>query len=182
MEQDLRSGKLAYLLPRPISYLGAVFAEGLGILCTNLVLWGIVTFGFTYLRIGAAPFNLGAFFVTLLMGLLAGCVGLIFHMLVGLSAFWLHRIAPFYLIWEKLLFTLGGLMLPLAIYPLWLQNLAYLTPFPAILGVRSALAIDFNLAQVLLLTVSLLFWGLLGLTGLFLLYRQGLRIINIEGG
>src|SRR5579885_1529491 len=32
VEEDLRSGKLAYLLPRPISYLGSKFAEALGTL------------------------------------------------------------------------------------------------------------------------------------------------------
>ena len=36
MEEDLRTGRLAYLLPRPISYLGAIFAEAIGTLTVNL--------------------------------------------------------------------------------------------------------------------------------------------------
>ncbi len=181
MEQDLRSGKLAYLLPRPISYLGAVFFEGLGLLCVNLLVLGVVAFSFTWIRIGAIPFDLKAFPLTLLIGFLAGCVGLIFHMLIGLSAFWLNHVEPFYWIWEKLLFTLGGLMLPLAAYPGWLQKIAYLTPFPAILGERSALAIDFSLWQAMNVTATLLIWGLAGLLSLLFLYRKGLQIVNIEG-
>ena len=40
MEHDLRSGRLSYLLPRPISYIGSVFAEGLGTLLLNLTVLG----------------------------------------------------------------------------------------------------------------------------------------------
>lgn len=182
IEQDLRSGRLAYLLPRPISYLGSIFSEGLGFLCTNLLVLGIVTFCFTWFYIGSFPFSLSALSTIIAIGLLAGCVGIIFQMLVGLSAFWLQQVAPFHWIWEKLLFTLGGLMLPLAVYPLWLQKIAYFTPFPAILGQRSALAIDFNFFDALQVTGCLLFWGLIGTMGLLLLYRRGLRIVNVEGG
>lgn len=182
MEHDLRSGRLAYLLPRPISYLGSVFSEGLGILCTNLLVLGIVTFSFTWLRTGALPFDFSVFPITIGIGILAGCVGLIFRMLIGISAFWLQQVGPFEWIWDKLLFTLGGLMLPLAVYPLWLQKIAHLTPFPAILGQRSALAIDASLDNILLVIGSLLLWGLLGICSLIFLYRKGLRIVNIEGG
>lgn len=182
MEQDLRSGRLAYLLPRPISYLGSVFFEGLGILATNLLILGIVTFSFTWFYIGAFPFNLSAFIIITILSILAGCVAVIFQMLVGLSAFWLQQVGPFHWIWEKLLFTLGGLMLPLAVYPLWLQNIAHFTPFPAILGQRSALAIDFSFYDVIQVSATLIFWGLIGFGSLIYLYRRGLRIVNIEGG
>lgn len=182
MEQDLSSGRLAYLLPRPISYLGSVFCEGLGILCTNLLVLGVVTFSFAYLKIGSLPFDIEVLPITIGIGLLAGCVGVIFHMLIGLSAFWLERVEPIHWIWEKLLLTLGGLMLPLAVYPLWLQKIAYLTPFPAILGQRSALAIDFDAYHALQVISQLALWGFIGTCGLVVFYRRGLRILSIEGG
>ena len=133
-------------------------------------------------RIGDVPFQLSALPLIVALGFLAGCVGLLFQMLIGLSAFWLQQVGPFHWIWEKLLLTLGGLMLPLAIYPLWLQKIAYLTPFPAILGQRSALAIDFNLSDALQIMNTLILWGLLAFFGLILLYRRGLRIVNVAGG
>lgn len=182
MEEDLRSGRLAYLLPRPISYLSSIFFEGLGTLSVNLLVLGIVAFTFTWIKIGTIPFHASAFPITIALGFLAGCVGLLFQMLVGLSAFWMQQVSPFHWLWEKLLLTLGGLMLPLSVYPEWLQKIAYLTPFPAILGERSALAIQFSLHNVLYVTSMLLFWAFLGLSGLVFLYQRGLRIVNIEGG
>ncbi|OHE78182.1 MAG: hypothetical protein A3F67_03080 [Verrucomicrobia bacterium RIFCSPHIGHO2_12_FULL_41_10] len=182
MEQDLRSGKLAYLLPRPISYLKSVFFEGLGMLIVNLLVLGAVAFLFTWWRIGTFPFDASSLIILLALGILAGSVGVIFQMLVGISAFWLQEVSPFSWIWEKFLFALGGLILPLAAYPIWIQKIAYFTPFPAILGQRSALAIDFSFSAVLHVTLSLFFWGLFALGCLSFLYRKGLKILNVEGG
>lgn len=182
MEQDLKSGKLAYVLPRPVSYLGSVFCEGLGMLIVHLFTLGLVTFLFTWWRVGAFPFDFASLMILLVLGFFAGCLGVIFQMIIGLSAFWLQEVSPANWIWEKCLFALGGLILPLSAYPNWIQKIAYCTPFPAILGQRSALALHFSAGEVFHITVSLLFWSLLGAMALVLLYRRGLKILNIEGG
>lgn len=182
IEQDLRDGRLAYVLPRPISYLGSTFAEAAGTLCANLCVLGGVTFLFTWWQTGSFPFPLIGLPITLFFGLAAGLLAVIFRMLIGVSAFWLQEVSPFFWVWEKLLFMLGGLMLPLTVYPQWLQTVAYITPFPAILGERSALALNFNWINIISLASSLIVWGILCLVSLRLLYRKGLRILNIEGG
>lgn len=182
MEDDLRTGKLAYLLPRPISYLGTTFCEAMGALCINLVVLGIVAFVFTWLNTGTLPFPFYGIALTSLFALLAGCTGVIFQMLVGLSAFWLSEVDPFYWLWEKLLFIFGGLILPLTLYPQWMQILAQFTPFPAILGERSSLALNFSIENILWISASLIGWSVLGLLCLVFLYRRGLRILNVEGG
>lgn len=182
MEEDLRSGRLAYLLPRPISYLGSIFAEAMGKLSVNLLVLGFITFSFTWLQTGALPFQPIGLFVSILFGFAAGIVGVIFRMVIGISAFWLHETEPLFWVWEKLLFMLGGLMLPLTVYPEWLQWIAHFTPFPALLGERSALALNFNGHHISVVTCSLIGWGSFGIISLILLYRKGLRILNIEGG
>lgn len=151
-------------------------------LTVNLLVLGVVAFLFTWWRIGAFSFDAPSLIILFALGVLAGSVGVIFQMLVGISAFWLQEVSPFNWIWEKLLFALGGLILPLSVYPLWIQKIAYFTPFPAILGQRSALAIDFSFTEALYVMLSLFFWGLLALGCLSLLYRKGLKILNVEGG
>lgn len=182
MEEDLRSGRLAYLLPRPISYLGTAFAEATGTLCVNLVILGIVSFLFTWLRIGSFPFSFPEFVMMLALGLAAGFVGVLFQMMIGLSAFWVQEVSPFHWMWEKMLFMLGGLILPLSVYPEWIQTIANLTPFPAILGGRSALVFDFGASHILAVISALASWSAIGIICITLLYRRGLRILNIGGG
>lgn len=182
IEQDLRSGRLAYLLPRPVSYLGAKFAEGMGALLLNLAILGLVCFFFTWGWSGSLPFHTAGFTVAILLGILAGTVALLFQIAVGLTSFWLHQVGPFHWIWEKLLFVLGGLILPLATYPIWLQKIAFATPFPAIMGERSSLALTFDFTHVVTLLFTLAAWLLLGAGLVFLLYQRGLKILNISGG
>lgn len=182
MEQDLRSGRLAYLLPRPISYLAATFSEAMGTLTVNLLFLGVVTFSFTWWQSGILPFQFSGLLLSIGFGFAAGIVAVIFQMLVGLSAFWIREVSPFYWIWEKLLFMLGGLILPLTVYPQWMQTVAHLTPFPAILGERSALALEFNIERITALCVSLAVWGCIGVLSLLFVYRKGIRILNVEGG
>jgi ABC-2 type transport system permease protein len=57
-----------------------------------------------------------------------------------------------------------------------------MTPFPVILGERSALALDFSLEHVLTVGGSVLIWGGIGFICLWILYNRGLRILNVEGG
>lgn len=182
MEHELRSGRLAYLLLRPISYLGAKFAEGTGILLLHLSVLGPIAFLLSWFWTETIPFSTGTFVIALLLGIVAGFVGLIFQMIVGLTAFWLHEVAPITWIWEKFMLVFGGIMLPLTTYPIWMQWIAEWTPFPAILGGRSALVINPNAFKLAWFTGLLILWFLIGCICLRLLFRKGLRILNIEGG
>ncbi len=182
IESDLHSGRLAYLLPRPISYLGSCFAQALGELCINLLILGLITFAFTFWKVGSLPFAPWGIGISFLLALAAGSLAILFHMLIGLSSFWLQDIGPCVWVWEKLLFMLGGLMLPLAAYPEWIQAIAYWTPFPAILSERSALALNFSMQQILFLSTMLAVWYAIAILALVSLYRRGLRILNIQGG
>jgi ABC-2 type transport system permease protein len=182
IEQDLRNGKLASQLPRPISYLGMTFCEGLGTLVVNLLFLGCTTFAFTWWRVGSLPCSEWGVLLFVGLGLCSAVVGLLFQMAVGLTAFWLQEVRPFSWIWEKCLFALGGLILPLAVYPNWIQKIAAWTPFPVVLGQRSALAIDFGFMPVLQLLIPLFVWIGVGVGILIILYQRGLRQINLEGG
>ena len=182
IEMDLRNGKLAYSLPKPISYPVAIFCESFGIYCVNLLVLGIVAFGFTWLQVGGLPVSLSTFPFIGLTALLAGGVGIIFQMIIGLFALWIREIEPLVWIWEKLLFALGGLLLPLSVYPPLWQTVAKYTPFPYILGERSALVIHNEFSFIFVVIAALVFWGIAGIACLSFLYRKGLKILNMEGG
>lgn len=182
MQEDLHSGKLAYLLPRPISYLGATFAEGLAQLVLQLIILGCVTFFFAFLWTQSFPMSFSQFSLMLLLGLFAGIVGLILQMIIGLTSFWLHDVTPCNWVSEKLLFIFGGLILPLSAYPLWMQNISQATPYFLMLGGRSGLIFDFDQSQVFSLFCMIALWLCIGSIALKLIYRRGLKILNISGG
>jgi ABC-2 type transport system permease protein len=134
IEEEVRRGDVAYSLLRPASYLGALYAQALGRLCLRLPFMAIVG-----LLLGAAlsgghfP-SVGTLVTSALLGVLAQLLlGAIF-VLLGVCAFWLGDVLPIYWVTQKLLFVLGGLMLPLELYPELLRTLAAFTPFPSVLN------------------------------------------------
>lgn len=182
IEDEVKNGQFTYMLPRPISYLGACFSRGLGKLFANLIVLGIVTFGFAYWKTGVFPLHPLPFFLFLLIGFAVGALALLALILIGLSSFWIGQVAPLYSVWEKLYLTLGGLMIPLTIYPDWLQNVANATLFPILLGERSALLLDFSYHKWLCVSVKLGIW-MAGICLLItMLYALGLKKIQHEGG
>lgn len=67
------------------------------------------------------------------MAMLSGVLGLsiivvMIHLFAG-AAFWLGRLRSTWLIFQKLIFIPGGMMLPLEFYPHWFQTIAFSMPF-----------------------------------------------------
>jgi ABC-2 type transport system permease protein len=67
-------------------------------------------------------------------GIVASALVTAWYLGIGLLAFWLHDVAPVYWVWQKLMFVLGGLLLPLELYPAFIQRVAAFTPFPSSSG------------------------------------------------
>lgn len=179
IEIDYRTGRLAYLLPRPVSYITHLFFETLGTLFVNLTVLGCAAYLITTYLVGPLNASFGEWVALILTGIGAGCLGLLFHMIVGLSSFWIYDIEPITWIWEKCMIALGGLIMPLSIYPKAIETIIYLTPFPYLLGERSKIALG---GSILAPILGLILWAGLALLLLSFLYRRGLKILHVEGG
>jgi ABC-2 type transport system permease protein len=182
IEADVRSGDLAYQLPRPLSDLGARLAEASGAMATRLLLLGLLGAAAATLLAGGLPQDPRGLLLAIPLGLAAAGVALLLHAGMGLAAFWLQDVSPLYWIWQKAAFVLGGLLLPLELYPSWLRSLAGWTPFPALLNGPGRLAFGRAPEQALHTAISLSIWGAISAAMLVLLYRRGLRALDVNGG
>jgi len=182
IERDFRSGALVYLIPRPMSYLGYVFAQGCGQAFVYMIVLGVVSYVFAWSFVGAITISGWGLVAVLVSGFLALILGIILKMIIGLLSFWMHDVDPVAWIFEKSLFALGGLLLPLSAYPPAWQLVAKYTPFSVILGGRSVLALHYNVEIAFELLAQLFLWIILGAVMAKLLYRRGLKLIFIGGG
>jgi len=127
--EQVRAGDLAYTLARPLSYPYFQVANSLGSSAPRLVLnllvaAAVVSIGLRQVA-GSWP-GLAAFLV---LAVLALVLDALLAVLIGLAAFWLEEITPLFWIYHKLLFTVGGLFLPLELFPEALQNVVRWLPF-----------------------------------------------------
>jgi len=180
IQDELRAGDLLYRLTRPIAYPWARLGEGLGDLVVRMGLLGIAGFGFAYLLTGTVPLGARELAWVVPLGVLAASVGVVFELAIGFTSFWLHDCRPVYWIWQKGLFLLGGLLVPLSLYPEWLRAIAVWSPFAAILHGCGTLALGEG--EPLLVGLRLLAWFAIGLGLVALVFRRGLAQLDGGGG
>jgi ABC-2 type transport system permease protein len=169
MEAEVRSGEIAAVLARPVPWLTVKLAEALGALLVRMSALAVTGFVAAWLLAGGLPREPWGLLLALPLGFAAAALGTLCYALVGLGTFWLGDATPLAWVFQKLCFLLGGLILPLALYPDWLRAFAEWTPFAALLSGPGCLALGADPASAgktaalllgwLVVTVGLLRWG-----------------------
>jgi ABC-2 type transport system permease protein len=145
ISEKVKAGDLAYTLARPLSYPFFQVANSLGnsaprFLLNLLTAAAVVGLGMRQGPVLSPPASLGINSVEgagslpglatfLGMAALALLLDAFLAVLIGLLAFWLEEVTPVFWIYQKLLFTVGGLFLPLEMFPEQLQQVARWLPF-----------------------------------------------------
>lgn len=182
IDQEVRSGELAYLLGRPCSYVLYNYARYLGERLVNLLLNGVVAVCVALVIAGPPDFGWQGVLIWPLMVLLAISIEFVCYFAIGLLAFWTESTQSFSFIFSRLTLVLGGVLAPIDIFPQPLRSIAQVLPFSTILYGPSRMLIHFEadlfgrmvLQQVLTLAVAGLLLGLL--------YTLATRRVSINGG
>ena len=181
IEDDVRRGDVAYQIVRPASYLGAHFAEGLGALAARapVLLAGACVGAWIFGGAPAHPRSLGR---AIAFGCVASLVVMSYNIVLGLSAFWLGDIAPVYWIWQKLTFVLGGLLLPLTLYPDVVIRIARVTPFSAVLAGPASFVLDRPFFSGGMLVLALIGWACVAALIAVTIFHSIARRLQLNGG
>lgn len=182
VERDVIAGDLVYRLTRPVPYPIARFAEGFGDLVVRMAVLGVFGFTLAWLYTGQVPFGLLGGLAVALLGVAAGALTLVFYLIIGLLAFWIHDTRPVYWLWQKASFVLGGLIVPLQLYPDWLRTLAAWSPFSALLHGPGRIALGDSPEFALGVALRLAAWTVATVLAAALVYRRGLRTVTVGGG
>jgi ABC-2 type transport system permease protein len=182
IETEIRSGEITCWLTRPLVYPLALVAKSCGTFLVRLVFIALIGGGFAAIFSKQIPLTWTMLAWLMILIPLAGMVLLVFEAIIGLLTVWFHEADPFFWIWQKFLFILGGLMFPISIYPDWLQQVAAFTPFYATLYGCGRLILDFNLAIAVSTLAQLLFWAIYGTLTLWLVFKKALNSISQDGG
>jgi ABC-2 type transport system permease protein len=124
--------------------------------------------------------------IGLLAALLLAALGSVFWQLcsaiIGLTSFWLDDCTPLGWLWSKASFVLGGMFVPLELYPNWQRVLAGWSPFSALIAGPASMVLHFDPVLALLLALKLAASIALAAHGLRFTYARALRAVNLGGG
>ena len=182
MNEDVKSGSIAYLIGRPTHYVFYQLFNSLGQMMLNFISFGFFAILLGLLFVGSLPgFHISTVPPLLLSLGLSLLLNYFFLMLIGLSSFIVEDNFALYLIYQKICFMLG-LFLPVEFLPDWLQPIARGLPFSYICWAPAKLFVTYS---------PELFWELVprqaAWTGLAVLlalaaYRAGVRKLQVNGG
>ncbi len=182
IDQEVRSGEIAYLLGRPCNYVLYNFAQYLGERLVRITINGIVAAGLALLFAGPPHFTWAGGAAWLLAAFLAISIEFAIYFSVGLLAFWTEETNAFFFIISRLTLVLGGVLAPLEIFPQPLRSIAQALPFSMILYGPARVLLHFETGAFLallwqqsltLLIVCLIMAGI---------YTLASRRISINGG
>lgn len=179
---EVKDGSVAYTLTRPYNYLAYHFFNGLGETVVKMALIFVLGLPIVVYYAGLPTVQAAHLPAVLLVATLAIVIDFLVFSIIGLLAFVTEDTSSFRLIYQKLVFILGGLMIPLDFLPAWLQPAARVLPFNLTTYAPAKLFVAFTWAQ---------FWQILGLQFIWIAiigsilwrqYRWATQRLAINGG
>jgi len=130
VDEDVRSGTLAVRLIKPMSYPLYCLSSCLGERTVRFVFNVFIGAVITCFLVGPVAMSLDGLVMLAIACLLGFVLDAFGQLIVGLCAFWLEDTSGLFLIYTRLVMILGGMLIPLELFPQWLKAIVVFTPFP----------------------------------------------------
>jgi ABC-2 type transport system permease protein len=182
MSDEVKDGSIAYTMGRPYNYLLYHWSYGLGDTLLRLVI--NFAAGSILVTVLVGPMPLKPVYVLPLLAsiMLAMALNFCVQGMIGLCAFITEDVQSIQIIYQKFLFILGGMMIPLDFFPGWLKDVSLILPFSYMMYAPARLFVQFDWTRWLnVVTMQVVWLGVFGLA-LWALFRVGLRRVSINGG
>jgi ABC-2 type transport system permease protein len=176
--EDISSGAIAVELLRPVSVLGLRVATHVGRALPRAALCATAGAALASLVAGAPP-RPAALALAVPAIVLALACNIVAQHAFAAAAFWVRETRSSWFLYQKLVFVLGGMLLPLEVLPDRLESVAKLLPFMAMAYAPARIASGHIEPHLLLLQVG---W-LAILSGLAaVIFSAGERRLQTVGG
>lgn len=182
ISDEVKSGEIAYRLLRPMHYLWFHMAHYLGEACVQVALNLTLGAAVAWMVIGPAPTELNGVPALVLVAIGGLVLSYWISASIALAAFWIEDTKPFFWIYHKMLFTVGGLLIPNDLMPAWLRSIADALPFASILYAPARLAVAWDTGLFIRTVATQALWILLLFSVARATFRWGLRSLSVQGG
>lgn len=182
LSEEIRSGKIAYLLNKPFNYIGYLISKYLGESIVGIFTYVVVGVIISFIIIG--PLNsfklISIPFIIITLILSALITGFI-YILISISAFWIEENSPFFWIYERLILCIG-VIFPIEIFPLVLQPFIKFSPVYVTMYAPAKISVDFSFGAFKEIFIFQLGYLIIVSFLCMVLYKKGVKKLNVNGG
>lgn len=179
---EVKSGNVEMFLNKPVNYLLLSFMKVIGQGLFSFLFISLFGTIIMIMFVGIPNLNLGIFIPTFIITLVLGQIlGLLIYGIIGLMAFFIQNIKPIHWIVDKTVMILGGSYLPISMFPKFMKNLAFISPFGAINFASSTVYDSWNSEFVIRILLQLL-WIVVFAILLSYVFKKSKEKAMINGG
>lgn len=182
IEEDVRSGNIAYMLNRPYSFLIYQFAcfwgRSSASLPLNIGLSSVITAYF----VGGIQFNPIGILAAVYLAIVGLCVHFLMNCMIGLLSFWIEDVSSFRWLYQKAYIVFGGMILPTAIFPTAFRKIAEVLPFAHIFHSPAQMVVNYTSSDFYFFAMVQSFWLVTLLIAISLLFTRVVRNLSVNGG
>lgn len=182
ISQDIKSGTIAYGLNKPYHYLLYIISRHFGDITIKMTLYIGLALGMGIGMVGLLP-KVRIYHVILVIPIIfmAIYISTLIRIIISIMSFGIEDSGPFHWIYDKLILVLGTLF-PVEVFPVWLKPFIIFSPIFVVTYGPARLIIQFSFVlYVKVLGAQLLYIIFLSFA-LWILYRKGVKKLNVNGG
>ena len=179
---DIQSGNIAQQLNKPYNYVGFQFVSSMGKSMVNFcAIFAVSSITALIFLGGFNVFWLGLPLVAIIV-FLALSLHILINIFLGILGFWIEDTKGVLFIYNKIVFVLGGMLVPLDIFPQWLETISRILPFSFIAYHPARLFVNFDwvtAGKIMLVQGS---WIIFTIVLIAIVYNVCIRKISVNGG
>ena len=179
---DVKGGNIAYNINKPYGYIEYILSSHLGLCTIRIVIFFVLGILTGLLFMGSFP-DLGivGLLFVLLSIILAVIISNLFIISIGLIAFFIEDANPLYWVYSKFILVLGTIF-PIEFFPIWARGIMTYSPIYAICYGPARLFTSFTYDQLCKVILAQIVYVLVAYTLCKLIYKKGVKSINVNGG
>lgn len=180
--KDVKSGNITYNIIKPYNYVEYSLFSHLGVTFIKFFLITILGMALGLIFLGSFP----TMSVLQVIGVLLSCffatiINILIITSLGLISFFIEDASPLYWLYSKFILVVGTIF-PIEFFPQFLQPILKYSPIYVVSYGPAKLFVDFSKSQLLEVLGIQIIYVIICFIIAHLIYRKGVRKLNVNGG
>lgn len=180
--EDVKGGNIAYNINKPYNYVLYSLFSHLGGSLIKAVIYIVLAMVIGFIFVGSFPdLSILSVLAVLITGVLATIINSLLVIFIGLFSFIMEDANPFYWLYSKLILV-AGTIFPIEYFPKVVQPILSFSPVFVVCYGPAKLFVDFSWNNFFVVIVAQIIYIGIALLLCNLLYRKGVKNLNVNGG
>ena len=182
ISHDIKTGNIAYNINKPYNYIFYILSKHIGNTTIKSVFFWIfgIIIGFAFVG-PIANFNIIYIPLMIISVILASLITSIIRIGISVFSFWIEDSTPFHWVYDKIILVLGTLF-PIEMFPGILAVIIKYTPIYVVSYGPAKLIVDFSIDNFISIIIAQTIYLLIVTLIAVLLYKKGVKKLNVNGG